>query len=201
VYQDRLADPHAEPPDHRLVGRSSGERHGRSLFVRKRGRLLRHDVRLSDVILGVTPVRPGAEDLRRVIHLVADREILYSRPDLFDHARDVRAEDYRCLETGGAAVCPELRVYGVGARGYDPNLDLGCARVGFLDFPLLEEVRPSELWCDHGSHDLVAPLVEVLGSAILPYAKTSTVAWALPPTSASDLVRSDAFRWYARSSP
>src|SRR4028119_1079469 len=88
VDQDRLSDPHGEPPHYRLVGRASGERHGRGFLVGERGGLLRHYVRLRGVVLGVGPIGIRAEDLRRVVHLVARGEVGDPRPDPLDAARD-----------------------------------------------------------------------------------------------------------------
>jgi len=48
----------------------------------------------------VGAVGAGTEDLRRVVHLVAGSEVRDARPDLLDHAGDVRAQDYRRFETG-----------------------------------------------------------------------------------------------------
>jgi hypothetical protein len=117
VDQDRLPHPHGEPPHYHLVSRAPGERHGRGLLVGERGGLLGHDVGLRGVVLGVATVGVGTEDLRGVVHFLTYGEVGDTGPDLLDDARDIRAEDYRHLKPGGAAVGPKLGVYGVGSRG------------------------------------------------------------------------------------
>src|SRR3712207_8374612 len=54
--------------------------------------LSRSDLRPHEVVLGVAAVGAGAEDLRRVVHLVARREVRDPGTRLLDDARDVRAE-------------------------------------------------------------------------------------------------------------
>src|SRR5215218_6137482 len=130
------------------------------------------------MILGVATVRAGTEHLRRVIHLIARREVGDPRPDLLNHARNIQAEDYRRFEPGGAAIGPKLCVHGVSTRGNDPDLDLAGPGMWSLDVALLEEVRSSELRCDHGSHDslLLSAQSWVRPSYLtLPYAPTGTV--------------------------
>src|SRR3954454_16633941 len=95
--------------------------YGRGLLVRERGGLLRHDVSLRGVILGVGPIGTRAEDLRRVIYVVARFEVCDPRPYLLDDARDICTQNYGRFEHERAASGAKLGVHGVGSRGDTPG--------------------------------------------------------------------------------
>jgi hypothetical protein len=121
VDQDRLPNPYSEPPYYRLVCRASGERHSRGFLVRERSGLLRHDIGLRDVVLGVATVRARTEDLRCIVNLLTRGEVRDPRTDLLDDTRDICTEDYRRFEPGGATVGPKLGVHGVGSSSNHPD--------------------------------------------------------------------------------
>src|SRR5215217_2450552 len=81
VDEDRLPHSHGETPHDGLVGRAPGERHGGCLLVRERSWFLRYDIRFCDVVLGVAAVGARAGGLRRVVHLLARREVRNSRSE------------------------------------------------------------------------------------------------------------------------
>src|SRR5919112_204009 len=79
------------------------------------------------------------------------------------------------FEPGGATVKSKLCVHRVGSGSNYLNQDLAGSRAWSLDVPLFEEIRSSELRCDHSSHDLTAPFLVILSWAILSHAPAGTL--------------------------
>src|SRR3546814_1591778 len=95
-----------------------------------------------------------SEDLRRVIDLVADRELANVRAHLLDHARDVMADDRGQRHVIRVVAAADLVVERIDGSGVHPHPHLARTDFWHRHLAQLERVRPAEAGEAGGLHGL-----------------------------------------------
>src|SRR5437660_428909 len=76
VNENRLSHPNGEPTYDGLVSCAASQRNGSGFFVGEVSRFFRCYGSSDDIVFSIGPVGVGTKDLRRIVHLIAGREIL-----------------------------------------------------------------------------------------------------------------------------
>ena len=150
--EDRLADGELSSRHQGLPDRSADERQARRLQVAEVLRLATDEVDIGDVLLGV---RAGAaEDLGRVVHLIAGAELADVRSDFLDHPGDVMPDDRRQRHQVHVVSATDLIVERIDSGRMDTHPHLTRSDVRNRDIPQLERIGPSETGEHNGLHHI-----------------------------------------------